>query len=75
MPVKIVARADYSTPYERISEEDYDPEKHTRWEEREINATSGAEELAEEEGIDLFDVEGTGKDGRVTKADVQDAVD
>jgi len=32
--VKIVARANYSTPYERISEEEYDPEEHTLWENR-----------------------------------------
>lgn len=37
--------------------------------------TSGAKTLAEEEGIDLSEVEGTGKNGRVTKSDVQDALD
>lgn len=33
-------------------------------------ATPAAEELAHEAHIDLADVEGTGKDGRVTKPDV-----
>jgi pyruvate/2-oxoglutarate dehydrogenase complex dihydrolipoamide acyltransferase (E2) component len=37
----------------------------------EIDATEGAVELADAEGIDLADVEGTGKDGRVTKGDVE----
>lgn len=35
------------------------------------NATEGALELAASYGLDLSDVEGTGKDGRVTKADVE----
>jgi|SRR5262245_8927807 len=36
-----------------------------------VNATSGAQELAAAEGVDLADVEGTGEGGRVTKADVE----
>ncbi|WP_103030024.1 E3 binding domain-containing protein [Salinibacter altiplanensis] len=40
----------------------------------EIDATAGAEELAGEEGIDLREIEGTGKDGRITKADVEGAL-
>lgn len=36
--------------------------------------TDGAVELAERHGIDLGGVEGTGEDGRVTKADVQKLV-
>lgn len=35
------------------------------------NATAGAVELAEQEGVDLSQVEGTGKDGKITKADVE----
>lgn len=41
----------------------------------EVDATSAAEELAAEHGVDLAGVEGTGKDGRVLKSDVQAAVD
>lgn len=39
----------------------------------EVDATEGAEELAAELGIDLATVEGTGKDGRITKGDVEAA--
>ena len=38
------------------------------------NATAGALELAAEHGLDLSEITGTGKDGRVTKADVEAAV-
>lgn len=41
----------------------------------EINATDDAKELAEEHGVNLADVEGSGKDGRITKGDVQKVVD
>lgn len=34
--------------------------------------TPDAAALAEEEGIDLDEIEGTGKDGRVLKADVEE---
>lgn len=40
----------------------------------EIDATDGAKELAEEENVDLTQVEGTGQDGRVTKSDVEDYI-
>lgn len=36
-----------------------------------IDATDGAKELAEDNGIDLALVKGTGQDGRIIKADVQ----
>lgn len=36
-----------------------------------VNATDGAKELAEAEGVDLNDVVGTGDNGRITKADVE----
>jgi pyruvate/2-oxoglutarate dehydrogenase complex dihydrolipoamide acyltransferase (E2) component len=36
-----------------------------------VNATSGAVDLAESEGVDLTQVEGTGDGGRITKADVE----
>lgn len=36
-----------------------------------VDATDGARELARGEKVDLSEVEGTGEDGRVTKADVE----
>ena len=41
----------------------------------EVEATDAAVELAEEEGVDLSEIEGTGSDGKVLKSDVQDALD
>jgi pyruvate/2-oxoglutarate dehydrogenase complex dihydrolipoamide acyltransferase (E2) component len=38
-----------------------------------IDTTGAAAELAAELGVDLATIEGTGKDGRVTKADVEKA--
>lgn len=43
--------------------------------EPEVDVTGAAEELAAEHGIDLTALEGTGKDGRILKADVQAAID
>lgn len=40
-----------------------------------INATDSALELANEHGVDLTQVVGTGADGRVLKSDVQAAID
>jgi len=40
----------------------------------EVDITDAARELADEHGIDITTIEGTGKDGRVLKSDVQDAV-
>lgn len=40
----------------------------------EIDITSAAEELAGEHALDLTGIEGTGKDGRILKSDVQEAV-
>lgn len=40
-----------------------------------VEATPAAEELAAEKGIDLSSVEGSGADGKVTKADVEAAAD
>lgn len=37
-----------------------------------VEATAAAEALAEELGIDLADVQGTGLDDRITKGDVED---
>lgn len=41
---------------------------------KEIDATDGAVELADAEGVDLSKVKGTGEGGRVTKGDVEDYV-
>lgn len=41
----------------------------------EINATAGAKTLAQEFGIDLANVTGSGVDGRITKADVEAVID
>ncbi len=40
----------------------------------EIEATEGAIELAEEKGIDLSGIEGSGEDGRIVKDDVKAAL-
>jgi len=64
----------------RINKSRFDRGGYTLWEEMpeeddEVNASKAARELADEAGIDLSDVEGTGKDGTVTKGDVQKAID
>jgi len=40
-----------------------------------VKATKGAIELAEEHDIDLTTVEGSGKDGQITKPDVEALID
>jgi len=40
-----------------------------------VATTGAAAELADELGVDLSTVEGTGKGGRITKADVEAAAD
>ncbi|NNK48240.1 MAG: hypothetical protein HKP01_05145 [Gemmatimonadetes bacterium] len=40
----------------------------------EFDITNSARELAEEAGLDLATVEGTGKEGRILKSDVQKAI-
>jgi len=41
----------------------------------EINATAGALEAATELGVDITQLQGTGKDGRITKGDVEAAAE
>ncbi len=50
------------------------PEVEAEAEPAEVDATSAAEELAAEHGVDLTAVEGTGQDGRVLKGDVEAVV-
>lgn len=40
----------------------------------EVKATTAAKQLAEEEDLDLSEIDGTGKDGKVKKPDVEDAL-
>jgi large subunit ribosomal protein L21 len=42
--------------------------------EKEIDATDSARELAAEAGIDLSTIDGTGKEGRILKSDIQKAI-
>jgi len=42
--------------------------------EPEIDATPGAVKLAEEKGLDLHYITGTGRDGRITAKDVREAM-
>jgi len=62
----------FSEDYGTDAEEEI--EAQTVAEEGEENATAGAKELAEAEGVSLSDVEGTGAEGRVTKTDVQNYI-
>lgn len=65
-----------------INESDYDESVHELYagetapkpRAAEVDATDAARELAEDEGIDLATVEGSGKDGRITKGDVEAAI-
>lgn len=41
----------------------------------EIKVSAAAEKLAEEKGVDLATITGTGKDGAITKTDVEDAAE
>lgn len=50
--------------------------KYKPWgyEAEEVSASQAARDLASEHGIDLSQVEGTGKDGSITKGDVEKLV-
>lgn len=41
----------------------------------EVQATPAAEEVAEEKGVDLTQVEGSGAEGRILKSDVEEAAE
>lgn len=51
-----------------------DPDQADEEDEVEADATDAAEALAEEHGIDLAEITGTGANGRILLADVQAAV-
>lgn len=55
------------------SQKDYDA--FVTEEEGSVDATPDAEALAEEHGILLSEIEGSGKDGRILKSDVQAVID
>lgn len=57
------------------SESDAEARKSTEDKGAEVDATPAAEALAEEKGVDLSEVDGSGKDGTVTKADVEAAAE
>lgn len=65
--IEHVNSANYETRPLRPKESGDDPE--------EVPATSAARDLAEEEGLDLSSLDGSGVDGKVLKGDVQDALD
>lgn len=58
-----------------VQNEDGSYSRRITVESAEVDATEGAEDLAAELGIDLATVEGTGKDGRITKGDVEAAAE
>ncbi len=62
-------------PEEPATEPEAETEPAEPEAETEIAVTGAAEELAAEHGIDLTALEGTGKDGRILKSDVQSAID
>lgn len=61
--------AEEETVEEETSEEEAEEE------EEEVAVTPAAAELAEELGVDLASMEGTGKDGKITVGDVRAASD
>ena len=58
--------------FTRISQVAKDDEKNENYYE-DIATTGAAADLAAELGVDLSEVEGSGKGGRITKADVEAA--
>lgn len=85
-PGEIITDLDASDPFNEakirdgvfVSEqddEDGDGRSVEQISQSEAGATEAAQKLAEESGIDLADIEGSGKDGRITQDDVQAAVE
>jgi pyruvate/2-oxoglutarate dehydrogenase complex dihydrolipoamide acyltransferase (E2) component len=75
----IVGARDQQPPAERRSDEgaaeQADAAEQAAEDEQEPSATGAARELADELGVDLSEVEGTGTGGKITKADVESAAD
>jgi pyruvate/2-oxoglutarate dehydrogenase complex dihydrolipoamide acyltransferase (E2) component len=66
------AEAKPELPHESIETDVVEPSDASG---SEVDATAAAEELAADEGVALAEVDGTGKDGRVLKSDVQSLID
>jgi pyruvate/2-oxoglutarate dehydrogenase complex dihydrolipoamide acyltransferase (E2) component len=66
----------WGTPLEGTPEPQEPPQLSSSGveEEDEVDATDAAKKLAADSDLDLSQVEGTGKDGRITKEDVEDAL-
>jgi len=65
---RAVAAAQPETPMDEAETAESEPEV-------EVNATDAAERKAEELGVDISTVEGTGQGGRVVVGDVDDAAE
>lgn len=75
--VEEVEAAEPEAVEEEAVEEEADEEPEADAEpdaEAEVDITNAARELAEEHDLDLSAIEGTGKDGRILKGDVQKAI-
>lgn len=78
--VQLAKDTDVESEQPRMTQDEFEAQKEALEhpedaEEPEVDATPAAAELAEEKGVDLTEVEGTGKDGRVTKPDVEKAAE
>ncbi len=71
-PKKAAAKAEADTPVEVVVDET--PAVVETAPVVEFDITDSARELAEEAGLDLATIEGTGKEGRILKSDVQKAI-
>jgi len=68
-PAEVASETGAGDAAEEAEEAEAEPEVEP------IEATSAAGELAEEHGLDLSAIEGTGKDGRILKSDVESVLE